>query len=264
MRLRNVGRMKNIYNPILQYAVALAVFVAAFVPAYAQAEEIIISAAASLTNALESVGDSYMAAHPETRLLFNFAASGALLQQIAHGAPVDVFASANQAFMDRAEKENLIQTGSRRDFARNRLILAVPAAGKAVQNITDLGKNGALRIAIGNPQTVPAGRYARQALQGYGLWDELKDSLILATSVRQVLDYLRRGEIDAGLVYSTDCKVTGDAVRRVQAMETADPVVYCIAVTRTSGTSAAGMQFVNYLRSDQGQAILTAFGFEGI
>jgi len=248
---------------ILKFLPALLACIWLSLPSPVKSEEIVISAAASLTNALQSAGKNYQSSHPKVKLLFNFAASGSLLQQIAHGAPVDIFASANQAFMDRAAKEDLIRADSRHNFARNSLVLAVPADEKTgVRCIDDLGRNPMLRIAIGDPLTVPAGRYARLALQENGLWKILETKLILATSVRQVLDYLRRGEIDAGLIYSTDYMVANGSVKKVQTMDNLDPITYCIAVTRTSRNYSAGMQFIHYLLSDQGQTIMASFGFE--
>lgn len=229
----------------------------------AHAEEILVSAAASLGNAMQAVGDQFQADHPDIRVIFNFAASGALLQQIAHGAPVDVFASANQAFMNRAEKQNLIRTETRCNFVRNTLVLAVPAGSTTgIQDLTDLVDAPQLRISIGDPETVPAGRYARQALQRIDLWDKLRNRLILATSVRQVLDYLRRDEIDAGLVYNTDVRIAGKTVRPIKAVATDDPIVYCIATTTASSRPASGQRFIDYLLSDKGSMELTTFGFE--
>ena len=227
------------------------------------ADEIIVSAAASLGNAMQAVGDQFHNSHPDVQVVFNFAASGVLLQQIAYGAPVDVFASANQAFMNRAAKQKLIRSTTRCNFVRNTLVLAVPAqSAKSIQGVRDLVDDPELRISIGDPETVPAGRYARQALQRIDLWDTLRNRLILATSVRQVLDYLRRGEIDAGLVYNTDVRVAGEAVRPVETVVTDDPIVYCIAVTASSNRLSSGQQFIDYLLSEKGSAVLSTFGFE--
>jgi len=232
-------------------------------PSSVEAEELVISAAASLTNALQAVGDHFEIEHPDTRIIFNFAASGALLQQMAHGAPVDVFASANQAFMDRAEEQKLTRSDTRINFANNTLVLAVPANIESpIHGWADLSREGSLNIAIGNPDSVPAGHYARQALDHCGLWETLRDRLIFAVSVRQVLDYLRRGEIDAGLIYNTDLLIAGDAVRRVDTLTTTDPIVYCIAVTYDSAHSMSAQQFIAYLLSAQGQTVLSRFGFE--
>jgi len=250
---------RNVYSPpFVAFMLVLLLWCSG-----AHAEEIIVSAAASLGNAMQAVGDQFQTDHSDTRVIFNFASSGALLQQIAHGAPVDVFASANQAFMDRAAKQKLIRARTRCNFARNTLVLAVPAGSAiGIQDLGDLVSAPQLRISIGDPATVPAGRYARQALQRIDLWGKLRDRLILATSVRQVLDYLRRDEIDAGLVYNTDVRIAGEAVRSIKIVATDDPIVYCIAVTAVSSRPAGGQQFIDYLLSDTGSAVLATFGFE--
>jgi molybdate transport system substrate-binding protein len=167
--------------------------------------EITVSAAISLKNAFEEIGKIFMQKHPGTKVIFNFAGSGALARQIETGAPVDVFASAAQKDMDDLGKRDLIVVNSRKDFAKNGVVLVKPARSTIpLQTLTDLQKKEIRKIAIGNPKTVPAGRYAEEALRHHNLWDALKDKLIFAENVRQVLDYVARNEVDAGLVYSTD------------------------------------------------------------
>ncbi|MBT8339393.1 MAG: molybdate ABC transporter substrate-binding protein [Desulfatitalea sp.] len=234
-----------------------------FFPGAAHGEEFIVSAAASLSNALQAVGTQFQKDHPDERIIFNFAASGALLRQIEQGAPVDLFASANQAFMDEAQAKGLIRSATRRDFARNTLVLAVPADSPGgIRQAADLADTVSLRIAIGNPDTVPAGRYARQALKRLGLWDSCQERLILANSVRQVLDYLRRGEVDAGLVYATDIAIAGDRVVQLQTLATDSPIRYCIAAVNKAAHPRAGSRFIAYLCSTKGQRILGGFGFQ--
>src|SRR5690606_36188682 len=135
-------------------------------------------------------------------------ASGILLQQLRQGAPVDVFASADQVTMDQAHEQDLIDSATRRDFVRNTLVVIVPrmAADTAVSasDLMALTQDGFQRIGLGKPDTVPAGRYSQQALQAANLWSTLAARFIYADSVRQVLDYVRRGEVDAGFVYGSD------------------------------------------------------------
>ena len=165
-------------------------------------QELIVSAAASLTNAMKEVAGHFEKTHPGTRIVCNFAASGVLLQQMAKGAPVDVFAAADQKTMNQAQEKNLIVPGTRKNFVSNRLVLIAPVDSKlALSGLDDLTRLEVKRVAVGNPATVPAGRYAKEALVHGGLWDKLSPRFILAESVRQVLDYVGRGEVDAGLVY---------------------------------------------------------------
>ena len=160
----------------------------------AAGEELTVSAAISLKNAFEDIGRQFEKSHPGVKVLFNFGASGDLARQIEAGAPVDVFASAALKDMDELDRKGLIRSGSKMDFAGNTLVLVFPnhspIPGKSLQDL----KDGRIqRIAIGNPKTVPAGRYAQEVLTRLQLWEILKNKLILAENVRQVLDYVARG-----------------------------------------------------------------------
>ena len=252
--------MKFLYRQTYLTLLSLALFVRPCL-----AEEIIVSAAASLTNAMTEVGKSFHGDHPEVDVIFNFASSGSLLQQMLHGAPVDVFASANQKYMDDAQEKGLVKEESRQDFVRNTLVLAVPADAETVLTVMeDLAGSAVARIALGNPESVPAGRYARESLQAYGLWDSLHDKFVYGNSVRQVLDYLRRGEVDAGLVYSTDAKIGGERVKVALEPGKHKEIIYPIAVIRSSEHVDAAQQFVDFVLSEKGQAIFTEFGFKSI
>ena len=173
-------------------------------PGLSQADEITVSAAASLTNAFSDIKVLYEKKHPETTIHLNFAASTPLLKQIQEGAPVDVFASADQETMDAAVKSQVINTQSRKNFVRNTLVLIVPKGGKKPAKLEEI--MAFERLAIGNPNSVPAGRYTKQALSKAGLWEKAQKKAIFGTNVRQVLDYVARGEVDAGFVYGTDAK----------------------------------------------------------
>jgi molybdate transport system substrate-binding protein len=228
----------------------------------ARAEELIVSAAASLTQAFTEAGKAFEASRPGTKVVFNFAASGTLLQQIDKGAPVDVFASADQETMDQAQKKGLIDAGSRKNFVSNRLVLAVPADAKVrVGGLGDLAKADVAKIAIGDPDYVPVGRYTRQSLAAAGLWESVTPKRILATSVRQVLDYLVRGEVDAGFVYATDAAGAKEKVKVVAEVSGHDPILYPIAVVAVSKGRASAQSFEAFLLSPAGKAILARYGF---
>ena len=162
---------------------------------------ITVSAAISLKNAFEETGKAFMEKYPGAKVIFNFGASGDLARQIEGGAPVDVFASAAQKDMDDIGKKDLITANSRKDFAKNAVVLVKPA-GSAIpfESLQDLQRAEVRKVAIGNPKTVPAGRYAEEGLRHYNLWDAIKDKLVFSENVWQVLDYVARNEVDAGLV----------------------------------------------------------------
>ncbi len=226
------------------------------------AQELIVSAAASLTNAFQSIGQAFEKTRPGVKVTFNFAASGPLLAQIQQGAPVDVFASADQETMDRAAKANLVAEGTRADFARNTLVLIVPATAPTVpQKLADLNGAAFRKVSTGTPSSVPVGRYTMAAVQEAGLTAMLEPKWIYGESVRQVLNYVARGEVDAGFVYRTDALVEKDKTRIALTVPTATPVSYPIAQIATGKNAALGKDFVAFVRGDAGQRILEGFGF---
>lgn len=225
----------------------------------AMAAEMTISAAASLTNAFNELVGIFEKAHPGLKVNVNYAASNPLLRQIMAGAPVDVFASADQGTMDDAVKEKVVNPETRKNFAANDLVLIVPKNGKRPENLSALQDMG--KIAIGNPDSVPAGRYARAALEKAALWDKLSPHFIQGASVRQVLDYVARGEVDAGFVYRTDAMQQKDNVELVMVVDGHDPVTYPIAVAETGSNPAAGQEFINFVLSPAGQEVLEKYGF---
>ncbi len=241
----------------------LAAFVLAFAAASAGAAEITVSAAASLTNAFTEIGAAYDAAHPSSKVRFNFAASGALLQQIVNGAPVDVFASADHETMDQAERRQLIRKGSRADFAANALVVIVPGdAAAPPKALGDLAAPAFARVAIGVPASVPVGRYTRGVLEKARLWPAIEAKMVGAQSVRQALDYVARGEVDAGFVYATDAASMPGRVKVAFAVPTETPIRYPIAVVAASAAAVEAQQFVAFVRSPSARAILARFGFD--
>src|SRR5262245_34285083 len=230
------------------------------------AREITVSAAASLRDALREIGKRYEE-RAGARVNFNFGASGALQKQIESGAPVDVFASAGIPQMDALATQGLIAPETRRDFARNTLVLVVPAdSTSGITGFADLGGAKVTKLAVGNPKTVPVGQYAKQALTRLGLWQGLAPRLILAEDVRQALDYVARGEVDAGIVYASDVRAAGERVRAVATApaDTHDPILYPIAVVRASSHQDAARAFIDAVMSGNGQRILEKYGFEGV
>ncbi|OPY76365.1 MAG: Molybdate-binding periplasmic protein precursor [Syntrophorhabdus sp. PtaU1.Bin153] len=231
----------------------------------AETNEITVSAAASLKNVFEEIGKTYDGQNKGTKTYFNFAASGDLKRQIVAGAPVDVFASAALREMDDLERQGLLMAGTRRNFAVNGMVLAKPAFSKIqVRSFKDLTRPDVKRIGIGNPATVPAGMYAEQILKHFGVWDQVKDKLILGESVRQVLDYVARGEVDVGIVFSTDAKVRAkDVAVLLQAPGNSHtPAIYPIAVLKGARNVSAARSFVDFVLSAEGRKILEKYGFK--
>lgn len=225
--------------------------------------EITVSAAASLRDAFQEIGRVYEA-RTGKRISFNFGASGALQKQIEAAAPVDVFASAGAQQMNALADKSLIDRDTRRDFARNELVIVTPqTSAPQINSFPDLDLAAVRRIAVGNPRTVPAGQYAEQVFDRLGLAAKLQPKLILAEDVRQVLDYVARGEVDAGVVYRTDAQVAGSSVRvaAVAPKNSHEPILYPIAVVRESRNREAARAFVELVVGAEGQGILRRYGF---
>ena len=230
--------------------------------AVAQQQSLTVSAAVSLTEAMKDLGKAFEAANPGVTVAFNLGASGQLYQQLEQGAPVDVFVSADQKWMDKAQQADLLAPGLRKDIAANALVLAVPAGNPAkVTSLSDLAAERVKRVAMGNPRTVPAGAYAQGALDAGGLTQAVSSKLIYAESVRQALDYLARGEVDAGLVYATDAKVVEGRVSVAAQVPTTTRVTYPMAVLKAAAKPALAAKFLDLTVSPEGQQILARYGF---
>lgn len=227
----------------------------------AMAQELLVSAAASLTHAFRDVGKAFEAQHPGVTVAFNFASSDVLVTQIARGAPADAFAAADQEAMNRGEAARAILAATRRDFAANALVLVVPARGTPPAALAGLVDDRFRKIALGSPQTVPAGRYAKEALDAAGLWAPLEPRLVFAQNVRQALDYVARREAEAGFVYATDAALMPDKVKVALDVPTATPVRYPIAVVKGTKHAELAKAFVTFVASDAGQQILRKHGF---
>ena len=225
----------------------------------AAAAEMTVSAAASLTDAFTELKGLFEQQNKKLTVNTNFAASNPLLKQLQEGAPVDVFATADQATMDKAAEAKVIDPATRKTFALNDLVLIVPKDAKKPADLADL-KNFK-RIALGNPESVPAGRYTQAALTTAGLWESLAPQYIHGESVRQVLDYVAKGEVDAGFVYRTDALKMADKVEVVMNVEGHDPVSYPIAVATTGKNAKMGQKFLDFVLSEEGQAVLGKYGF---
>ncbi len=226
-------------------------------------KEILVSAAASLRDAFLELGKNFEKDHA-VKVVFNFAASGQLKTQIETGAPVDVFASASPVDMDALEKNNFLLEKTRKDFAKNELVLVQNIAAKySVKTLSDLSNDKIKRIALGNPQSVPAGRYAKEYLENEKVYDAFKTKMIFGENVRQVLDYVQLGEVDAGFVFSTDA-ISSNKVQVVLKVpfEKHAPIIYPIAAIKNSKNSKEALDFVAFITSDKSQAVLKKFGFQ--
>ncbi|MCP2040677.1 molybdate transport system substrate-binding protein [Neisseria sp. HSC-16F19] len=245
---------------LLHRSLLAACLAAALLPA--GAKDLTVSAAASLKDAFQDIAKAYEQQHRGVSIKLNTAGSGALVQQLLQGAPADVLATADQQSMDMAAEKNGIVRTSRRTFVRNDLVIVVPQAGShPVRSLKDLQKPEIDRIAISHPDSVPVGRYSKAALEKAGLFRQLKPKVISTQNVRQSLDYVARGEVDAGFVYRTDAALMPGKVRVTHTVALDKPVTYPIAVTANSSDKAEAQRFVNFVTSAQGRQILNRYGF---
>jgi molybdate transport system substrate-binding protein len=232
---------------------------------HAEAGDITVSAAISLKNAFEEIGKLYESRHRE-KVLLNFGASGDLAKQIAGGAPVDVFASAAQKDMDMLDSNGLLYQGTRVNFAGNSVVLIIPLQGTLLKGFEDLNTASVKKIAVGNPKTVPAGRYAAEVLDYYKLSGVIKDRLVFTENVRQALDYVARGEVDAGIVYGTDAATRARDIKLVSTAPEAShrPVIYPIAVVKDTKNETSAKAFASLVVAPEGGKILQKYGFKPV
>ena len=198
-------------------------------------------------------------------LRYNFGSSGELQKQIEAGAPVDLFISAAQRQMDELEQKGLVASATRRVFARNVLTVIKPADSKIdIAKPADLLDARVTKVVIGNPRTVPAGQYSEESLKALGMWEKVRPKLVFGENVRQALDYVARGEVDAGFVYTTDAATRGQQVKEAfrPAEDTYRPVLYPVAVVAGAKQAALAQAFLDLLLSREGQATLGRLGFQ--
>ena len=258
-------RLPSIAIRALGLGVGLVISLLAGSSAAQAAPGLTIFAASSLTDAFHDIGNLWTAQghHPIT---FNFASSSTLALQIEHGAPADVFASADELWMDKLAQAHRIAARSRGDFTANALVLVEPKS--ALKPITlkpgtdfaaILGPAG--RLAVGDPAHVPAGIYAEQALKKLGLWDAVKTRLAPADNVRSALLLVSTGEAPAGIVYATDARVVSAlGVAGTFPPDSHDPIRYPIAATG-NGNTAEAAAFIAFLHTQPAQDVLEHYGF---
>ena len=227
------------------------------------AAEVTVSAAVSLQEALTEAAHAYRAETGRTVSL-NFGATGHLLAQIRDGAPVDGFVSASLGQFEQAARMGLVRRDNAVAIASNQLVLVVPPDSKIdLKDFRSLATARVKRLAIGQPRTVPAGEYAEQALRHARIAESVRDRVVYGSSVRQVLDYVIRGEVDAGIVYATDGRQAGDQVRVVATAPPGshDAIFYMLAVVTESPHAREVAQFRKFLVGEAAQKIFAAHGF---
>jgi molybdate transport system substrate-binding protein len=229
----------------------------------AELVELTISAAASLTDALGEIETVFEAAHPHIELHFNFGGSGALQQQIEQGAPSDLFLSAAVKNMMALVDQQLIDGNDQRNLLTNELVAVVPIDGRAeIASVADLTKSEVLHVAIGIPESVPAGQYVKEALTNAGLWEDLQAKTVQTKDVRQVLHYIETGNADVGFVYQTDA-LTSEQVQIAFAVDPPSyaPVQYPIGIVKATKHREEAETFYAFLQSQEALDVFVKYGF---
>jgi len=232
-------------------------------PPQAAKVKLTVSAAISLKDALDEVKQIYTTENPGTSIAINYGASGTLQLQIEQGAPVDVFLSAAPKQMDALEMKGLLLEGTRRDLLRNEVVLIVPKDSTlGISSFKDLSRANVKQVALGEASTVPAGQYAKEVLTNLGIYDAVKSKAVFGKDVRQVLTYVETGNVDAGVVYQTDALSTAKAKIVAQAPANSHaPVIYPVAVIKSSKHPTAAKQFAKFLSSPKAASVFQKYGF---
>jgi molybdate transport system substrate-binding protein len=225
--------------------------------------ELTVSAAASLREALEEAGKTYSNQNPDIKIIYNFGGSGSLQQQISQGAPVDLFVSAAQDQFNVLMSKQLIDQNHNVKLLKNQLVLITQKDNKNLHSVKSLTDAEISRIAIGTPETVPAGMYAKQALLSLGLWEDIEQKLIPTKDVRQVLSYVETKNVEAGIVYKTDAMVS-DQVRIIPFQKEAlhDPIIYPAGVIAGTKHKEEASRFLDFLKGKEAMEIFEKYGFK--
>lgn len=231
-------------------------------PPAASADNIVVSAAASLTDALKEIGRMYQS-KSKNRVTFVFASSSTLARQIEAGAPADVFFSADVQTMNALERNGRLEPGTRKQLLSNQLVIIVPADKPTLVNSPeDLLDPRVRRIALAEPSSVPAGVYTKAYLESLGLWDKVKPKVVPVLDVRATLASVESGNVEAGLVYKTDA-ASSKRVKTVFEVPIGKgpKIIYPVAILKESKSKAAAKEFLNVMVSPSGSDVFRRYGF---
>jgi molybdate transport system substrate-binding protein len=224
--------------------------------------EITVSAAASLQDVMKAIAPLYTQEQANVIITYNFGSSGSLQQQIEQGAPVDVFLSAAPKQMNALQEKDLLLTDTRKDLLKNSIVLVTPKDKTDISNFKGLTNDKVSKVAIGDPESVPAGQYGKEVLTSLNLYEPVQAKLVFAKDVRQVLSYVETGNVEAGLVYATDVNVSDNVkVVATASEEYHAPIIYPVAVLKESKHPDSAKAFVQFLSTEPAITVFEAYGF---
>lgn len=225
--------------------------------------ELIISAAASLTDAAEEIKTVFASKYPDVTITYNFGGSGSLATQIQEGAPADIFMSASQKDMNTVDDLGLLLEDTRFDFAGNAIVLVTEKSNDiTLDKLEDIATLDIEHIAMGDPESVPAGRYGKAAFEAVGVWEQIKDKFVFVSDVRQALQQAETGNADLAIAFSTDAKLT-ETVKEVIKIDSSlhDAIIYPAAVVKDSQNPEAAKAYLDFVKNGEGKDILASYGF---
>lgn len=226
--------------------------------------ELIVSAAASLKESAKDLTELYKKKKPNVDVKFTFGSSGALATQIEEGAPADIFISAALKQMNTLEQKGLLLEDSKKELLVNKVLLIAPKdSNKKLSRFEDSASDSISKIGLGEPESVPAGQYAKEVFTTLGIWNKVKGKAVFGSDVRQVLTWVENGEVDCGVVYESDA-ITSDKITVVceAPRDTHKPVVYPVAVIRSSKNQQEAGDFIDFMTTSEASAIFKKHGFE--
>ncbi|WP_411680660.1 molybdate ABC transporter substrate-binding protein [Clostridium thailandense] len=222
-----------------------------------------VSAAASLKDAMEEIKQAYNKEKPNIKITYNFGASGTLQNQIEQGAPVDIFISAGTKQMEVLKQKNLLLNETVKNLLENEVVLIVPKDAENITGFNDLSEDKVKKIALGEPKTVPVGQYSEEVLTNLKLMDKVKSKVVLGKDVKEVLAWVETKNVDAGIVYETDAKISNKVKIIAKApKDSHKPVIYPGAVIKNSKNADVSIDFMNFVSGEEGKDILEKYGFK--
>lgn len=221
------------------------------------ASEIIVSAASDLTGALKEIGAIYEK-ESGNKVIFNFGSTGILAQQIEGGAPIDLFAAANKRYVDALERKGLIVPETKRVYAVGRIVLATPKGAVKINSLNDLLKMKIISIA--NPSHAPYGMVAREAMEKTGVWEKAKDRIVFGENIRQVLQYLETGSVDAAII-ALSVSIGSDVNYTLIPQELHSPIEQAMAVIKGAKNQKGAREFADFVSGPKGRPVMKKYGF---
>lgn len=254
-------KLRSLLSALLMCLMVFGVVVGLGTVAFSKSDLQVFSAIA-MTEALQEIKPLFERANPAVNVLHNFGGSGQLRQQIERGAPADVFLSADQKDMDRLQQSDLLLPDTRRNLVRNQIVLVIPLNTTGITRLQDLTRPEVKRVAIGNPDTVPIGRYSQEIFRNLNLTNALRPKLVFGNSVRQVLSYVATGNVDAALVWVTDAR-TSDRIRVVQRIPPSlhSPALFPVSAIKESRNVQTARTYVQFLTTPPAKAVFEKYGF---